>query len=101
MSRAIANKYWACPRGTYELRYFFGTAVASSSGESPAARSVRHKIADLVNSESPDAILSDEAIVALLADQGLVLARRTVAKYRKLLDIPSSSRRRHSKGEAA
>lgn len=101
VSRAIANKYLACPRGTYELRYFFGTAVASSSGESPAARSVRHKIADLVNSESPDAILSDEAIVALLADQGLVLARRTVAKYRKLLDIPSSSRRRHSKGAAA
>jgi RNA polymerase sigma-54 factor len=95
VSRVTSNKYVATPRGTFEMKYFFTTAIASSleEGESHSAEAVRHRIKELVGKEGP-AILSDDAIVAALRRSGVEIARRTVAKYRESLGIPSSVQRR-------
>jgi RNA polymerase sigma-54 factor len=101
VSRVTSNKYIATPRGTFELKYFFTSAIASSAGgDAHSAESVRHRIKDLIDNETPTAVLSDDRIVELLRDSGIEIARRTVAKYREALHIPSSVQRRREKCEA-
>jgi RNA polymerase sigma-54 factor len=97
VSRVTANKYISTPRGTFELKYFFTAAIAGTSGESHSAESVRHRIRALVGGEPPDDVLSDDAIVAVLRREGVDIARRTVAKYREALRIPSSVQRKREK----
>jgi RNA polymerase sigma-54 factor len=96
VSRVTSNKYMATPRGTYELKYFFTTAIASSTagGDSHSAESVRQRIKDMIAAEAPKSILSDDTIVENLKSEGIEIARRTVAKYRESLNIPSSIQRR-------
>jgi RNA polymerase sigma-54 factor len=101
VSRVTANKYIATPRGMFELKYFFTTAIAGTSGESHSAEAVRHRIRVLVAAETVDAILSDDAIVAALRREGVDIARRTVAKYREALRIPSSVQRKREKAVPA
>lgn len=99
VSRVTAHKYMATPRGTFELKYFFTTAIAGTSGESHSAEAIRHRIRALIEAERPDAILSDDALVAALRREGVDIARRTVAKYREALRIPGSVQRRREKAE--
>lgn len=96
VSRAVAGKYVQTPRGILEFRYFFSTGYASAEGESFSSRSVHERIRKLIEKEDPFHPLSDEAISKALAEEGLSVARRTVAKYRDILHIPGASvRRRH------
>lgn len=98
VSRVTANKYMSTPRGIFELKYFFTTAIAATEGGAAhSAESVRHRIRELVDAEGPGDILSDDAIVAVLRADGIDIARRTVAKYREWLKIPSSVQRRREK----
>jgi RNA polymerase sigma-54 factor len=97
VSRVTAHKYIATPRGIHELKYFFTTAIAGTGGESHSAEAVRHRIRAMVDAERPDDILSDDAIVAVLRREGVDIARRTVAKYREALRIPSSVQRKREK----
>jgi RNA polymerase sigma-54 factor len=98
VSRVTSNKYMATPRGLYELKYFFTSAIpASSGGDAHSAEAVRHLIRKLIDSEPPGATLSDERLVELLQRDGIEIARRTVAKYREAMRIPSSMRRRREK----
>ena len=103
VSRVTANKYMATPRGLYELKYFFTTAIASSDGGGDhSAEAVRHRIKQLIDAEAPNAILSDDTIAEMLRkEQGIDVARRTVAKYREGMNIPSSVIRRRQKKELA
>ena len=97
VSRVTANKYIATPRGTFELKYFFTTAIAGTAGESHSAEAVRQRIRSMVGAETAADILSDDAIVAALRREGVDIARRTVAKYRDALRIPSSVQRKREK----
>ncbi len=98
VSRVTANKYIATPRGIYELKYFFTSAINSSSGGvSHSAESVRHRIKLLIDGEDLKKTLSDDKIVEILNKEGIDIARRTVAKYREAMKIPSSVRRRREK----
>ncbi|GAB6053051.1 RNA polymerase factor sigma-54 [Magnetospira thiophila] len=98
VSRVTSNKYIATPRGIYELKYFFTTAIAASDGGvAHSSEAVRHRIKHLVDTEDPKKILSDDKIVDLLRAEGIDIARRTVAKYREALRIPSSVDRRKQK----
>ncbi|GAC1343265.1 MAG: RNA polymerase factor sigma-54 [Acetobacteraceae bacterium] len=98
VSRVTANKYMATPRGVFELKYFFTTAISAvSGGESHSAEAVRHRIRALVGAEDPEDVLSDDAIVSALRQEGVDIARRTVAKYREALRIPSSVQRKREK----
>ena len=98
VSRATSNKYMATPRGIFELRYFFAIALpAGAGGESVAAEAVKERIRELIGRESPEATLSDDRLVELLRSGGVEIARRTVAKYREALRIPSSVERRRRK----
>ncbi|RDE09445.1 RNA polymerase factor sigma-54 [Pelagibacterium lacus] len=104
VSRVTANKYIATPRGLYEMKYFFTTALGSASGgEDHSAEAVRHRIRQLIEAEAPDAILSDDTIAEILKrEQAIDVARRTVAKYREAMNIPSSVvRRRRKKAQMA
>jgi len=101
VSRVTANKYIATPRGIFELKYFFTNAIAGSDGESHSAEAVRHRIRALVGAEQATDILSDDAIVAILRKEGVDIARRTVAKYRDALRIPSSVQRKREKAVPA
>jgi RNA polymerase sigma-54 factor len=101
VSRVTANKYIATPRGIFELKYFFTTAIAGSGGESHSAEAVRHRIRALVGAETASDILSDDAIVVVLRKEGVDIARRTVAKYREALRIPSSVQRKREKAVPA
>ncbi len=102
VSRVTANKYIATPRGVFELKYFFTTAInAVAGGESHSAESVRHRIRALVHAEDAEDVLSDDAIVAALRREGVDIARRTVAKYREALRIPSSVQRKREKAVSA
>ena len=102
VSRVTSNKYIATPRGTFELKYFFTTAInATGGGDSHSAESIRHRIRTMVEAETIDDILSDDAIVALLRREGVDIARRTVAKYREALRIPSSVQRKREKAVPA
>jgi RNA polymerase sigma-54 factor len=98
VSRVTSNKYMATPRGLYELKYFFTSAIpASSGGDAHSAEAVRHLIRNLIDHEPPDGTLSDERIVELLQRDRIDIARRTVAKYREAMHIPSSVQRRREK----
>ena len=98
VSRVTSNKYMATPRGLYELKYFFTSSIpASSGGDAHSAEAVRHLIRNLIDREPPGATLSDERIVELLQRDGVDIARRTVAKYREAMRIPSSVQRRREK----
>jgi RNA polymerase sigma-54 factor len=97
VSRVTSNKYIATPRGLFELKYFFTASIASSSGgEAHSAEAVRYRIRELVEAETKDSILSDDKIVEILREEGVEIARRTVAKYRETLNIPSSVQRRRA-----
>jgi RNA polymerase sigma-54 factor len=97
VSRVTANKFMASPRGIFELKYFFSTALGGADGSSHSAEAVRHRIKALIDAEAPTAVLSDEALVTILRKEGIDVARRTVAKYRESMKIPSSSRRKRHK----
>jgi RNA polymerase sigma-54 factor len=98
VSRVTSNKYMATPRGLFELKYFFTASIAShDGGDAHSAESVRFRIRQMIDKESPKDILSDDAIVAKLKDVNVDIARRTVAKYRESLKIPSSVERRREK----
>ena len=98
VSRVTSNKYIATPRGIFELKYFFTASIASAEGgEGHSAEAVRHRIKTLIDEETQDAVLSDDTIVQVLRVAGIDIARRTVAKYRESLRIPSSVQRRREK----
>lgn len=97
VSRVTAGKYIGTPRGVFELKYFFTTAIAGADGASHSAESVRARIRAFIDAESPDDILSDDTIVEMLKREGVDIARRTVAKYRESLKIASSVQRRREK----
>lgn len=98
VSRVTANKYMATNRGTFELKYFFTASIASADGgDAHSAEAVRHRIKQLIDAESANAILSDDTIVERLHSDGIDIARRTVAKYREAMRIPSSVQRRRDK----
>ena len=98
VSRVTANKYMATSRGIFELKYFFTSAIAAADGgEAHSAEAVRHRIKQLIDAEQPDQILSDDTIVEKLRVAGIDIARRTVAKYREAMRIPSSVQRRRDK----
>jgi RNA polymerase sigma-54 factor len=103
VSRVTSNKYMATPRGLFEMKYFFTTALHSmDGGDEHSAEAVRHRIRQLVEHESPNDILSDDTIAELLQkEQGIEVARRTVAKYREGMNIPSSVIRRRQKRQPA
>ncbi len=94
VSRVTTAKYMHTPQGIFELKYFFNSGISTSDGESLASESVKMKIKELVSKESPKDPLSDQKIVELLDKDGIQIARRTVAKYREMLKILPSSRRK-------
>lgn len=96
VSRAVAHKYLATPRGTLELRRFFPTGLATTTGGSASSTAIQAFIREIVAAESPGDALSDQAIAARLSAQGLLVARRTVAKYREALGIPPSHERQRT-----
>jgi RNA polymerase sigma-54 factor len=101
VSRATNQKYAATPHGTFPLKYFFSTAIASKDGGADhSAEVIRQQIKLMIQKEDPQAVLSDDQIVSRLGDAGIVIARRTVAKYREALGIASSMQRRRSKAMA-
>jgi RNA polymerase sigma-54 factor len=98
VSRVTSNKYMITPRGIFELKYFFSASIATTSGgEAHSAESVRFRIKQMIDRESAEDVLSDDAIVARLKAADIDIARRTVAKYRDSLRIPSSVDRRRAK----
>jgi RNA polymerase sigma-54 factor len=94
ISRVTTNKYMHTPRGVFEFKYFFSSHLSSADGEDQSSTSVRAKIRRLIGAENPAKPLSDSKIANLLADEGIKVARRTVAKYRESMNIASSSERR-------
>ena len=102
VSRVTANKYMATSRGIFELKYFFTSSIAASDGgEAHSAEAVRHRIRQLIDGETAADVLSDDTIVDRLRDAGIDIARRTVAKYREAMRIPSSVQRRREKAAAS
>ncbi|WP_055047492.1 RNA polymerase factor sigma-54 [Devosia sp. A16] len=103
VSRVTSNKYVSTPRGLFEMKYFFTTALGSSTGEGDhSAEAVRHRIRQLIDAEQPTDILSDDTIAEMLQkERGIEVARRTVAKYREGMNIPSSVIRRRQKRAVA
>ena len=96
VSRAVANKSMNCPRGTFELRFFFASGVVQQDGDAASAATIKSQIKALITAETPTAILSDDALVSRLRAQGYDVARRTVAKYREALGLGNSSERRRA-----
>jgi len=102
VSRVTSNKYISTTRGVFELKFFFTASIGSiGGGNAYSAESVRFKIRKMIEDEALDAVLSDDRIVKILRDDGVDIARRTVAKYRESMDIPSSVQRRRRKAEAS
>ncbi|MBX3581843.1 MAG: RNA polymerase factor sigma-54 [Rhizobiaceae bacterium] len=98
VSRVTANKYMSTPRGVFELRYFFTASIAAAGGgEAHSSEAVRDRIREMIDGEKPADVLSDDAIVDMLRKSGVDIARRTVAKYRESMSIPSSVQRRREK----
>ena len=93
VSRAIRGKYLQCRQGTYPLRYFFSRSVGGGSSR----QAVKQKLLDLVREEDPAHPLSDQALCERLSSEGIVVARRTVAKYRMELGIGASTARKHKR----
>ncbi|QIE54358.1 RNA polymerase factor sigma-54 [Pikeienuella piscinae] len=101
VSRVTANKFLACERGVFELKFFFTQGIASvDGGGAVSAAAVRHQIKSLIEKEDPSRSLSDDRIVTLLKQSGVDVARRTVAKYRETMNIPSSAQRKRMKAAA-
>lgn len=102
VSRVTSNKYMASPRGIYELKYFFSASLSSADGDTThSAEAVRFRIKALCDAETADTVLSDDDIATSLHEDGIEIARRTVAKYREAMNIPSSIRRRRMKAQAS
>lgn len=100
VSRVTSNKFMSTPRGIFELKYFFTHAVGGSAGgDAHSAESVRWRIKKMIDAELPSAILSDDSLAEALQKEGIDVARRTVAKYREAMRIPSSVQRRRQKGD--
>jgi RNA polymerase sigma-54 factor len=98
VSRVTSNKYMLTPRGLFELKYFFTVSIASAEGgDAHSAEAVRHRIKTMISGERADSVLSDDDIVEHLKGGGIDIARRTVAKYREAMNIPSSVQRRREK----
>ncbi|KAA0571914.1 RNA polymerase factor sigma-54 [Azospirillum sp. Sh1] len=98
VSRVTTNKFMATPRGVFELKYFFTSAIQGADGQaSHSAEAVRHRIKTMIDAEKPDDVLSDDKLVEILRAEGIDIARRTVAKYREAMKIPSSVQRRRAK----
>lgn len=96
--RAVADKYMMTPRGMFELKFFFTNALGVVGGDDTlSVETVRHRIRQLVEAEAPTDILSDQAIMDTLRSEGIDIARRTVAKYREMMDIPTSRKRKRLK----
>ena len=94
VSRVTTRKYMLTPRGVYELKYFFGSHVATESGGACSATAIRALIKQMVSEENPKKPLSDNQITDILGKQGIVVARRTIAKYRESLQIPAANQRK-------
>ncbi len=94
ISRVTTQKFMATPRGTFELKYFFGSHVATEAGGAASSTAIRALIKQLVAAEDAKAPLSDSRIAQVLGEQGIMVARRTIAKYRELLQIPPVSQRK-------
>jgi RNA polymerase sigma-54 factor len=101
VSRVTSNKVIATPRGIFEMKFFFTTALSGANGESHSAEAVRHRIAALIEAEPANVVLSDDALAKLLQKEGIDIARRTVAKYREAMRIPGSAQRKRDKGLSA
>jgi RNA polymerase sigma-54 factor len=97
VSRVTSNKSIATPRGIFELKFFFTTALSGANGQTHSAEMVRHRVQHLIAAENPRNILSDDTLAALLQKEGIDIARRTVAKYREALRIPGSAQRKREK----
>ncbi len=97
VSRVTSNKSIATPRGIFELKFFFTTALTSADGQTHSAETVRYRVQSLIAGENPKNILSDDAVAAILQKEGIDIARRTVAKYRDALRIPGSAQRKREK----
>jgi RNA polymerase sigma-54 factor len=96
VSRATTEKYVHTPRGTFELKYFFSVGIDTRDGQQVSATAVKACVRRLINEEVPTKPLSDQALADALAEDGIQLARRTVAKYREQLGIPGSAQRRRA-----
>ncbi len=98
VSRVTSNKFMMTPRGVYELKYFFTVSISSAEGgDGHSAEAVRNRIRTMISDETADTVLSDDDIVDILKAAGIDIARRTVAKYRDAMNIPSSVQRRREK----
>jgi RNA polymerase sigma-54 factor len=97
VSRVTSNKYLACARGTFELKYFFTSGVASADGEGASSAAIKARIKALIDAETAKNILSDQQLAEMLQKEGFDLARRTVAKYREAIGLRSSAERRRAK----
>jgi RNA polymerase sigma-54 factor len=95
VSRVTSQKFMLTPLGCFELKYFFGSHVSTDDGGTASATALRAQIADWIKNETPGKPLSDQAIADRFGETGVVVARRTVAKYREALRIPSAAQRRH------
>ena len=94
ISRVTTNKYMHTPRGIYELKFFFSSHVNTDSGDAASSTAIRALIKKLVSEENPQKPYSDSKIASMLAEQGINVARRTIAKYREALAIPPSNERK-------
>jgi RNA polymerase sigma-54 factor len=94
VSRVVTNKYMHTPQGVFELKYFFHSGIASSYGEAVSSVTIKQRIRKIIDQEDPRKPLSDSKIVSILQREGLELARRTIAKYREELKIPTSNQRK-------
>jgi RNA polymerase sigma-54 factor len=98
ISRVTSNKYISSPQGLFEMKYFFSSSLINrTADEECSSKTVKHLIKELINNEQPNRVLSDEKIVELLRIKGFEIARRTVAKYRESLNIPTSAKRKKEK----
>jgi RNA polymerase sigma-54 factor len=94
VSRVVNNKYMHTPQGVYELKFFFHSGISSSYGESVSSVTIKQRIRKIIEAEDQRRPLSDSKIMSILQKEGLVLARRTIAKYREELRIPTSNQRK-------
>lgn len=98
ISRVTTNKFMSTPRGVFELKYFFTSSIQGANGQAAhSAEAVRYRIKTMIDQETADDVLSDDRIVEILRGEGIDIARRTVAKYREAMRIPSSVQRRRAK----
>ncbi|MBL8640420.1 MAG: RNA polymerase sigma-54 factor, partial [Alphaproteobacteria bacterium] len=97
VSRVTTGKFIGTPRGLFELKFFFTSAIDGADGVALSSQAVKSRIRQLIDAEDPKNILSDDDLADILKKEGIFAARRTVAKYRESLNIPSSVQRRRAK----